>query len=594
MTTTNDVVENLTAKLAQAAVDDEEKQEEDPRSTELSFAGRGLKLNEEKDAAEIVEAIEKFDRGKLLTLRLEGNTMGIEAARAIAGALEKRPEFRCALWSDMFTGRLKSEIPIALKHLGAAMTAANTHLVELNLSDNAFGPNGVEGFKDLLKSPVCYTLEELYLNNNGLGIAGGTMLARSLVECHERSDGAFALRVFVAGRNRLENDAAAELARAFERIGTLQRVEMPQNGINAPGIRALAAAFDANRRLRVVNLNDNTFTADGARSMARVLPHLVELETLNFGDCLTRTDGALALADALKSGLVKLREIVLSGNEIGQAGGVALAESIENKPALEKLDLSANCFGEAGVELVTGVVEAMDRVDVLQSLSDDEGTDDDDDDEDDEPDEDQSEDEKGDDNDATIDKKDNELNDSIQQINESNLAPLTVANFLKFPTAKKLVALGGDGDEAVAKFRAELGADERDVDRVLGVAVKVASVATDDDSEATRAATRCFDALVSRLLRSTDDSTGESAKNNAVMSFANALLVQIGLLKSEDKTHRPLVDISGVLITLEHAVRQDYFPRSVTEILRVFVGRPHPQLETAGAARDKLLQTLSK
>ena len=57
--------------------------------------------------------------------------------------------------------------------LGAAMIKAQAQLVELDLSDNAFGPNGVKGIVDLLKSKTCYTLKELRLNNNGLGTTGG-------------------------------------------------------------------------------------------------------------------------------------------------------------------------------------------------------------------------------------------------------------------------------------------------------------------------------------------------------------------------------------------------------------------------------------
>jgi len=53
------------------------------------------------------------------------------------------------------------------------MITANAQLVELDLSDNAFGPNGVNGIIDLLKSKTCYTLKELRLNNNGLGTTGG-------------------------------------------------------------------------------------------------------------------------------------------------------------------------------------------------------------------------------------------------------------------------------------------------------------------------------------------------------------------------------------------------------------------------------------
>ena len=51
--------------------------------------------------------------------------------------------------------------------------SANAHLVELDLSDNAFGPNGMIGLMDFLKSSSCFSLQELRLNNNGLGIQGG-------------------------------------------------------------------------------------------------------------------------------------------------------------------------------------------------------------------------------------------------------------------------------------------------------------------------------------------------------------------------------------------------------------------------------------
>lgn len=45
--------------------------------------------------------------------------------------------------------------------------------MELDLSDNAFGPAGVEGVSTLLTSEVCYSLKILKFNNNGLGIGGG-------------------------------------------------------------------------------------------------------------------------------------------------------------------------------------------------------------------------------------------------------------------------------------------------------------------------------------------------------------------------------------------------------------------------------------
>lgn len=53
--------------------------------------------------------------------------------------------------------------------------------MELDLSDNAFGPDGVRGFEALLKSPACFTLHELKLNNCGMGIGGGKVGCQPLI-----------------------------------------------------------------------------------------------------------------------------------------------------------------------------------------------------------------------------------------------------------------------------------------------------------------------------------------------------------------------------------------------------------------------------
>jgi len=59
------------------------------------------------------------------------------------------------------------------KYLCNGLLAAKANLVELDLSDNAFGPNGMVGLTEFLRSSSCYSLCELRLNNNGLGIQGG-------------------------------------------------------------------------------------------------------------------------------------------------------------------------------------------------------------------------------------------------------------------------------------------------------------------------------------------------------------------------------------------------------------------------------------
>lgn len=63
--------------------------------------------------AEIVaEEIDKCEN--LVYLDLDGNTIGIEAAKRISESLSKHGEFKRAIWKNMFTGRTKAEIPPAL------------------------------------------------------------------------------------------------------------------------------------------------------------------------------------------------------------------------------------------------------------------------------------------------------------------------------------------------------------------------------------------------------------------------------------------------------------------------------------------------
>lgn len=68
---------------------------------------------------------------------------------------------------------------------------AGARLTVLDLSDNAFGPDGVKGIERLLKSKACHTLQELRLNNCGMGIGGGkvshsgTIMSVCICECSD-------------------------------------------------------------------------------------------------------------------------------------------------------------------------------------------------------------------------------------------------------------------------------------------------------------------------------------------------------------------------------------------------------------------------
>uniref|UniRef100_A0A8C3XHM4 Ran GTPase-activating protein 1 n=1 Tax=Cyanoderma ruficeps TaxID=181631 RepID=A0A8C3XHM4_9PASS len=520
---------------------------------QLSFKGQSLKLNTAEDAEEVIKQIEDFNG--LEALRLEGNTVGVEAAKVIAKALEKKSELKRCHWSDMFTGRLRSEIPPALISLGDALIAAGAQLVELDLSDNAFGPDGVRGFEALLKSPACYTLQELKLNNCGMGIGGGKILAAALKECHRKSVAQgkrLALKIFVAGRNRLENDGAIALAEAFGIIGTLEEVHMPQNGINHPGITALAQAFAINPLLKVINLNDNTFTEKGAVAMAETLKALRQIEVINFGDCLVRSKGAVAIADAVKEGLHKLKELNLSFCEIKRDAALTVAEAIEDKTELEKLDLNGNCLGEEVCEQLHDMLEGFNMASVLGSLSDDEGDEEEEDEEEEEEDEQQQLKERG------VEEQESLTSKKIFESQASTPVPsppVDVATFLAFPSPEKLLRLGPKCSVLIAQQT-----DTSDVEKVVATLLRISSVFKDEGSVKT-AVHEMTDALMKKAF--------SSATFNSD-AFITNLLVHMGLLKSEEKI-KTVPSLYGILMTLNHMVQQDYFPKSLVPVLSAFV-----------------------
>ncbi|KAF9190981.1 hypothetical protein BGZ51_007999 [Haplosporangium sp. Z 767] len=338
----------------------------------FTIEGRGLKLDNAADVQEFIDTISGMD--ELENVILSGNTFGVEACRALAAALAKKPLLKLANFSDIFTGRLRSEIPDCLVAFGDALKDKQ-HLVELNLSDNAFGAAGVVPLVEFLTTNR--NLQILKLNNNGLGVTGGKVLAEALMTAHERNvaeNKKSSLRVIIAGRNRLENGSTPDLAKAFAAHGTLTHVAMPQNGIRMEGIEALAAGLTHCPNLEILDLQDNTFTVRGCRAFAAALPSWAGLKRLNFGECLLKNRGAILLSQALAKGKnSKLESIDLTYAEMREDGVLELAEVISKHLSnLTKLELNGNQVEEdsAAIDAIRDALSKHGHGEALGELDD--------------------------------------------------------------------------------------------------------------------------------------------------------------------------------------------------------------------------------
>ncbi|OAD53446.1 Ran GTPase-activating protein 1 [Eufriesea mexicana] len=484
----------------------------------VSFAKKSLKLDTEEDASEIVKAIRACTN--LEYLDLEGNTLGPLAAKAVAQALEENGSLmRRALWKDMFTGRVKSEIPKALEYLGTALCTAGTRLFELDLSDNAFGPIGIEGLANFLTSSSCYTLRVLRLNNNGLGISGGQMLAKALLNCYDNSSETgscpLALKVFVAGRNRLENEGAKALASVFKKLTTLEEVAMPQNGIYHKGIIALADGLSFNPGLRILNLNDNTIGLKGAQAIAKALPNFQNLEQLNLGDCLIKTQGSIILAEALavEGSYSSLTELNLSYNSIGTKGVNPIALAVADKEQLEILQLDGNIFDNRNSYKWHTVT-----------------------------------------------------NGNITQVK------ISVAEFLKSPAGEKLLLLQGDVQDFVnhAKnvSKNDTSPELKFIQEFTRIIMIVSAFSTSGYADVRIKAQNLTDALYSKLCTF-------AIENDQISVWNNALLVNLGLIKAEDKNSGKIDwNLEGCFKALEIISQKDYFLQETRNTLKFFLEKP--------------------
>lgn len=257
--------------------------------------------------------------------------------------------YKVADFADIFTGRLISEIPLALTAICDALKD-KTSLVELDLSDNAFGGRSVDPMVPFLTHNRSFQV--LKLNNNGLGPAGGAILAEALLESANlsKAEGKRSnLRTIICGRNRLEDGSASSWAAAFAAHGTLVEVRMPQNGIRMDGITALAHGLAKNPDLKHIDFQDNTFTADGEltgiKAWTESLPSWPELHTLNLSDCVLSGDGEVPLiVTALATGSnPKLHTLQLQNNNLDtQTFGILAGGISEKLAALMALELQWN------------------------------------------------------------------------------------------------------------------------------------------------------------------------------------------------------------------------------------------------------------
>ena len=159
------------------------------------------------DKVEDIQSVLEYlreNREKITGIELSSNSLGFNAATALAEEIRELKNLEIVNYRDIFVSRKKEDLPNSLYELVKAIEDKNIKV--LDLSDNAFGPIGVKSFDFFIRKTK--TLKELHIENNGLGPEGAEMLANSLLENDE-----IKLETLILNRNRLENKGAAAFSK---------------------------------------------------------------------------------------------------------------------------------------------------------------------------------------------------------------------------------------------------------------------------------------------------------------------------------------------------------------------------------------------
>jgi Ran GTPase-activating protein 1 len=189
--------------------------------------------------------------------------LSVGAAEVFAEALARLPRLESAVLADIIAGRPEAEGLAVYRALGAAL--AGVQLREIDLSDNAVGPKGVDACRAFLAGQAA--LPRLFFCNCGISAEAARSIADLLLFRTPTQ-----LRTLHFHNNMSGNGGALAVADVVAASPHLADFRFGSSrGGNDGGVALAAALAAAGGSLRRVDLEDNTFGVRGARALGATL-----------------------------------------------------------------------------------------------------------------------------------------------------------------------------------------------------------------------------------------------------------------------------------------------------------------------------------
>ena len=295
-----------------------------------------------------------------------------------------------------FTNDAAADIAAAVSH--------NTHLQELDISNNQIEANGIMKIAKALQSNA--TLKKLYMSGiritdkaadivatalsfnvqlQELDISKNMLLTNGIKPISKVLQGIVTLTKLCINENSISDDAADDIAAVIHSNTQLQEFNVSKNTFEVLGTMTIATALQSVSKLTKLYINDNNITSEAADNIAAVICYNTQLQEFDISENKLQATGVIVIAKALQS-ITTLKKLCISNNiyigknaymegtlsdieNITEKAAYSFAEAVSHNVKLQEIDFSKNYFPTTGIVRIMQVLQSIFTINKLYVIN---------------------------------------------------------------------------------------------------------------------------------------------------------------------------------------------------------------------------------